>query len=69
VLLAVVLILISRGVSQLSYIGGGKIDSADRASECDRLCRECCHVATNGIDLGMGWDMSRHGFRVHRLWI
>lgn len=46
VLVVIVLILVSRSRNMFSYFGGDKIEIAGDASECERLCWECCR----GID-------------------
>ena len=43
-LLAVVLILIFRGASNFTDLGGDKIGIAGDVSECERLCWECCRA-------------------------
>ena len=42
VALAIMLILITRSGTDLVDIGGVKIEGAGGASECQRLCWECC---------------------------
>lgn len=42
VLVVIVLILVSRSRNMFSYFGGDMIEIAGDASECERLCWECC---------------------------
>ena len=43
VVVAIVLIMVSRGGNVFTDFGGEKIETGGDVSECEILCWECCH--------------------------
>ena len=50
VLLVLVAILLSRGGSNLTDLGGEMIEIGEDVSECEILCWECCRGNKNSCD-------------------